>query len=452
MGNSVKIKASATSRTGLSKTANNNNFYMNGRFIYEYETENIQVSIENNEDFYIFAVSDSMDVSDAEKQVHISIARELKKYHDKVGTSEENLSQKVETLGGLIQGMSNLLTSVSVNSPEDAASKASFSGLLIQGNQACLLNLGTCKAYILRNGSIKQLTTDWEKTERLLKLGIITNEQARELSSRFGIPTEDNLNEIRKTDKFTIKEGDVFLLCTKSLTDIVEAESIYDILHSDMDTGFIANRLVNEAFKNGAEDNITTIVIRVEKTSSSSQLAPQSRKGQKKFQVKPSYRGKINIPYIGSVSIKTLKKYASLAALCLIIIALIFGTIKLASGISKRNKLVGNQETVNNNANTTTSNDSSTKDNGKNGTTGEENNEQNNSTDESNTGTDIETQDNTGILPAKYQVKKGDTLYNISNMFYNTPDNYKIIMEENNIDDPTKIQIGQILNIPEVND
>lgn len=81
MGNSVKIKASATSRTGLSKTANNNNFYMNGRFIYEYETENIQVSIENNEDFYIFAVSDSMDVSDAEKQVHISIARELKKYH-----------------------------------------------------------------------------------------------------------------------------------------------------------------------------------------------------------------------------------------------------------------------------------------------------------------------------------------------------------------------------------
>ena len=55
-----------------------------------------------------------------------------------------------------------------------------------------------------------------------------------------------------------------------------------------MDTGFIANRLVNEAFKNGAEDNIT-IVIRVEKTSSSSQLAPQSRKGQK-FQVKPSYR------------------------------------------------------------------------------------------------------------------------------------------------------------------
>ena len=41
--------------------------------------------------------------------------------------------------------------------------------------------------------------------------------------------------------------------------------------------------------------------------------------------------------------------------------------------------------------------------------------------DESNTGTDIETQDNTGILPAKYQVKKGDTLYNISNMFYNTP-------------------------------
>ena len=79
---------------------------------------------------------------------------------------------------------------------------------------------------------------------------------------------------------------------------------------------------------------------------------------------------------------------------------------KISFRYLKRNKLVGNQETVNNNANTTTSNDSSTKDNGKNGTTGEENNEQNNSTDESNTGTILKLQDNTGILPANIRFKR----------------------------------------------
>ncbi len=460
MGNSVKIKASATSRTGLSKTANNNNFYMNGRFIYEYETENIQVSIENNEDFYIFAVSDSMDVSDTEKEVNISIARELKKYQKKAETSEEDLSQKVKTLGEVIQGMSNLLTSVSVNRPEDASSKASFTGLLIQGNEACILTLGTCKAYILRNGSIKQLTIEWEKTERLLKLGIITNEQARELSSRFGIPTEDNLDEIRKSDKFSVKEGDVILLCTKSLTDIVETESIYDILHSDMDTGVIANRLVKEAFKNGAEDNITTMVIRIEKTSNSLQLSSQSKKEQKKYRVKPSFRRKINIPFIGNIDIRIFKKYASLAVLCLIMISLIFGTVKLISGISKRNKhidnQVDNQGTLNNNVGTTKSNDNQNNVNDKNSTTNsktdEENDKQNNLTDESGTNTNIETQGDTDNLPTTYQVKKGDTLYIISSKFYNTPENYKIIMEENNIDDPTKIQIGQVLKIPKIKD
>lgn len=267
MGNSINIRASATSHAGLLKTENNNNFYMNGRFIYEHETDNIQVSIENNEEFYVFAVSDSMDVSDAEKEVYISIARELKKYHEKVEASEEDLSRKIEVLGEYIQGMSNLLTSISVGKPEDAASKASFTGMLIQGNEACLLNLGNCKAYILRKGSIKQLTMDWEKTDRLLKLGVITNEQARELSSRFGIPTEDKLNEIRKSDKFLIKEGDVFLLCTKGLTDIVETENIYEILYSNSnkDPETIANKLVREAFKKGAQDNITTLVIKIEK-------------------------------------------------------------------------------------------------------------------------------------------------------------------------------------------
>jgi len=455
MGNPIRIKASATSHAGLLKTANKNNFYMNGRFIYEHETDNIQVSIENNEEFYIFAVSDSMDVSDTEKEVHISIARELKKYHEKVGTSEEDLSIKVDALGECIQGMSNLLTSVSANRPEDAASKASFTGLLIQGSEACLLNLGNCKAYILRNGSIKQLTIDWEKTERLLKLGIITNQQARDLSSRFGIPTEDNLNEIRISDKFSIKEEDVFLLCTKSLTDMVETESIYEILSSDKDTGAIANKLVKEAFKSGAEDNITTLVIGIEKISSGSKSASLSKKGQRKYQVKSSkrkssYRRSINIPLVGNIDAGMLKKYTSLAVVCFITIALVFGTVKLISSIAKRNKSVDNQETLNNNGNTSMPNDSPTEADEQNGTTGEENTNNDDLPDEP--GTDNEIQEGTSVLPTTYQVKKGDTLYNISKMFYNTPDNYKIIMEANNIDDPTKIQIGQILKIPENKD
>lgn len=450
MGNPVKIRASATSHRGLSKTANNNNFYMNGRFIYEHETDNIQVSIENIEDFYIFAVSDSMDVSDSEKEIYISIARELKKYHEKMKTSEADLPQKVKTLGECIQGMSNLLTSVSVNRAEDAASKASFTGLLIQGNEACILTLGTCKAYILRNNSIKQLTIEWEKTERLLKLGIITNEQARELSSRFGIPTEDNLNEIRKSDKFTVKEGDVFLLCTKGLTDILETESIYDILNSHMDTGVIANKLVKEAFKDGAKDNITTMVVRIEKTAKSYQLSSQLEKEQKKLRVKPSYRQKTNIPFMGNIDIRNLKKYASLALLCLITIALVFGTIKLVSGISKRTKRVDNQGTLSNNVSTIKPNDDQNNVNNKNGKTDEVNDKQNNLTNESDTGNGIDTQGDTEELLTTYQVKKGDTLYNISRAFYNTPDNYKIIMEANDIDDPTKIQIGQNLKIPKI--
>ncbi|NSW91982.1 MAG: LysM peptidoglycan-binding domain-containing protein [Firmicutes bacterium] len=454
MGNLVKIRASATSHVGLVKAVNEDNFYINGRFIYEHETDNIQVSIENNAEFYVFAVSDSMDVSDAERGIFISIAQELKKYHEKALKNDEDLIGKVQKLGECIQEMSNLLTSVSINKPEDASKKASFAGLLIQGNKAYVVNLGNSKAYVLRDGNMKQLTVDWEKTERLLKLGIITHEQAKILSSRFGIPTEDSINEIRKSDEFLIKEGDIFLLCTDGLTDMVETEAIYEILLSDKDTGVIANKLVREAFDNGAKDNITTLVVKIEEISVQAQDAQESKKTTIKNS-KLTYRRIKKTSLKANISAKTIKKYAQAAIFCLVLIALVFATVKLFSGILKRERPVDSQGTVYNDEDSSTSSTTNdlNRENLDDGTS-EQNTDEENINGESNTDTGMHAGEDgvTVNLPTTYKVKKGDTLYNISRMFYNNPNKYIIIMEENNISDPTKIQVGQILIIPEIDE
>lgn len=49
----------------------------------------------------------------------------------------------------------------------------------------------------------------------------------------------------------------------------------------------------------------------------------------------------------------------------------------------------------------------------------------------------------------KYKVKKGDTLRRIAILFYNDPDKYIIIAEENKIINPNNIKVGQVLIIPE---
>jgi LysM repeat protein len=49
----------------------------------------------------------------------------------------------------------------------------------------------------------------------------------------------------------------------------------------------------------------------------------------------------------------------------------------------------------------------------------------------------------------KYKVKKGDTLRRIAILFYNDPNKYIIIAEENDIKNPNNIKVGQVLTIPE---
>lgn len=429
MGDLVNIKATALRHLGTKENLGGDNFYINGRFLYEYETKDVQVSIENTKEFYVFAVSDSMDMFDEEKQINISITRELKKFQNKVETGEWELSQKAKMLEDIVDEISRLLSSISSDKYENKPKDYSFISLLVQGREACILTLGTGKAYILRNGVVKQLTTDWEKTERLLRLGVITEEQAKQLQNRFGIPSEDNLDKIQKTEKFTIKEGDVFLLCTKGLTDIVETENIYDVLLSDRNTEDVTNKLIKEAFKNKTNSKVATIAVGIEKILNSPSSASRLKKTQKKHYRKVSSRQKINIPYIGNISANTLKKYVIIGLLGIIILTLSFGTAKLISNIAKKSKNLRDQEILSSGLDNNESNQK--------GTENEENQENMNNNEQ---GTEGESQDvdliEEELLPTEYKVKRGDTLYNISNMFYDTPENYKIIMEENNIYDP----------------
>ena len=87
MGYMSIIKASVTSHKGIIKSKNEDNFYMNGRFMYEHETDSVQVSVENKSDNFIFSVSDSMDIVDKEKRFQFlslkSLINTIKKQNTK---------------------------------------------------------------------------------------------------------------------------------------------------------------------------------------------------------------------------------------------------------------------------------------------------------------------------------------------------------------------------------
>lgn len=447
MGYVSNVRASVTSRKGIIKTKNEDNFYINGRFMDEYESDSVLASTENKSDSFIFSVSNSMDIADKEKGVFISVTKEIKKYHDKPEYKESDLIARTEQIANIVSEASNLINSI--YSDSESFTFPSIACLLIKDNRASIISLGNCKAFIIRDGFIKQLSSEWEKTQRLLKLGIITNEQVLDLAQRYGIPMENSISEIQKSEEIPLEEGDLFVLATGGLMNQIEIEDINEAFkkHSDIETA--VNFLAKNALKSGAEDNITVMAVRVEKiTNTYAKEVVQSRKTTH-YTRNTSPKRVMMLMLVKLIrkakNFDIRKSYPSIIAFTLLI-AVIVGGVSLAKTLSGRK--ASNRDSIDTTAQDGSSSDL-TSDSSTNDTKTNGDNTSESSTD-SNSQNTTDNEENRIVLPTKYTVKKGDNLYNISKYFYGDPTKYKIIMEHNNITDPSKIQIGQVLEIPNI--
>jgi serine/threonine protein phosphatase PrpC/LysM repeat protein len=435
MENLVKISSSAASHTGMIQTVNEDNFYINGRSMHEYEADCVQVSVENSGREYLFAVSAGMDREIPNKSTSISAVREIRKLHQSIKSSSKNIEIKFELLSECIEETNNLLHSVLIGNGDDGYKRPAFAGLLISESRAAVLNSGSSRVYMVRDGSFKQLTTDDKKTERLLKMGIITREQAEILSSRFGIPAEQEKTGIEKRELIDIKRGDMFLLCSNGLSDIVDDERIFEILIENMDTGYISNALIKEALKKGGKDNITALVLRVEKVWGEEGAKAKATQGiftHKKVAGQPN-----KLPKSRRKKIRLIKRIVSTTIALLIIIGVIYGLYKLWTDIANKDS---SKEVLQPSKTTQTDNT---------GEEGSELSDENSQSDgealEPENGVDLEDPENT----VTYTVKSGDNLYKISQKYYGDPEKYTLIMNANNIEDANLIHVGQVLVIPD---
>lgn len=127
-------------------------------------------------------------------------------------------------------------------------------------------HVGDSRVYLLRNGALTQLTKDHSVVQELVNRGLFTPEEARQSLAKNlvtrALGTEAVI-EPEITDA-TVERGDVFLLCSDGLTDVVSDAQIAEIVSAtggDMDTA--ARRLVDKANEHGGPDNISVVLIRV---------------------------------------------------------------------------------------------------------------------------------------------------------------------------------------------
>ena len=144
-----------------------------------------------------------------------------------------------------------------------------FVGLAVAEKQARVINIGDSRAYLLRGGQMKKLSRDHTQTQRLMDMGFITPEQAathpdrHKLTQHLGIFPEEMIIEPYQSDMFALRRGDLFLLCSDGLTDMLTEQEIALMLCGNLRTAEKAERLYRGAVLRGGRDNITVVLIQV---------------------------------------------------------------------------------------------------------------------------------------------------------------------------------------------
>jgi serine/threonine protein phosphatase PrpC len=148
--------------------------------------------------------------------------------------------------------------------PDKKGMGTTFVGLLVLENRVVIAHVGDSRAYRLRGDRLDLLTED----HSLLNSYIRAGEWDPANSHNFPLPsyitravgTEDDLAV--DTQLRTLAPGDVYLLCSDGLTDMVGGAEVVSTLRKYQDLTQAAQRLVDAANARGGHDNITVVLVR----------------------------------------------------------------------------------------------------------------------------------------------------------------------------------------------
>jgi protein phosphatase len=159
------------------------------------------------------------------------------------------------------------------NSANSNAQYAGMGTTLVVGvfrDDALLLgHIGDSRCYRMRDGQLAQITKDHSLLQEQIDAGLITPEQAvgsniKNLVTRALGVEESVLLEI---NEHSVQAGDVYVLCSDGLSDMVDDASIAKIVGLDTGLEQKAVSLIEAANENGGRDNISVIVVGVSETS-----------------------------------------------------------------------------------------------------------------------------------------------------------------------------------------
>ena len=227
----------------------------------------------NNEDsFYLdeklglLVVADGMGghaSGEKASSLAVSVIRDYFQGQQKIiGGQDPSFSEATNRLGCAIRLANQAVYEVAQSSPQFKGMGTTIVAVLLTGRKLSIAHIGDSRAYLIRAGSMDQLTDDHSMVQEQVKRNLITQEEAdvsemkNILTKALGIQPEMEAD----LDELTVLDGDILLLCTDGFSNMVTDNDALDIISSAGNASAACESMIDAANKNGGKDNITVVI------------------------------------------------------------------------------------------------------------------------------------------------------------------------------------------------
>ncbi len=137
--------------------------------------------------------------------------------------------------------------------------------LTLAGTEAVIANVGDSRAYRVRGGECTQLTADHSRVAEMLRMRMITPEQAAAHPARSMLTRSLGADITVQVDivKEPVRQHDTLVLCSDGLWDVVPRGDIAEVVSGAATPWDGAQALVDLAIGRGTTDNVSVVVVRV---------------------------------------------------------------------------------------------------------------------------------------------------------------------------------------------
>jgi protein phosphatase len=228
---------------------------------------NIGLVRQKNEDSFLtdqenclFAVCDGMG---GHKGGEVASRLAIQTIADKV--SFKTVDEARESLTKAIEKANEIIHHEGLENSDLQDMGTTVTAVAIVNDQMVAAHVGDSSLFLIQGNSVIKITRDHTLAEKMVTDGLLNPEEIKRNAYNHILTRAVGTTENIIIDIFVreITRGDIILLCTDGLTDLLDERDIKQIVADQNDLNQAAQDLINLALNRGGHDNITTILISV---------------------------------------------------------------------------------------------------------------------------------------------------------------------------------------------